>query len=203
MECDWPAHANRRTCNVNVARKLLYDGACPFCRREVDWLKRRDRYGTLATEDISDPAFDASRYGLTKEVAMRSLHAVLPDGRMVCGMEAVRQAYQAVGLGWIVVPTRLPVVSSICDRFYSAFPTKSSPLGTAGHGSCRPAQRWLCMRRDRSAAGLGNAAIAGKSEASGWVQDADRQPFLPHKQTIQRRGMRPSTIPGLHKFARR
>jgi predicted DCC family thiol-disulfide oxidoreductase YuxK len=22
---------------------LLYDGDCPFCRREVEWLRRRDR----------------------------------------------------------------------------------------------------------------------------------------------------------------
>ncbi len=183
--------------------KLLYDGACPFCRREVDWLKRRDRYGTLATEDISDPAFDASRYGLTKEVAMRSLHAVLPDGRVVCGMEAVRQAYQAVGLGWIVAPTRLPVVSSICDRFYSAFARNRARLGRLVTGRVGPRSAGCaCVATDRPPAWK-RAAIAGKSEASGWVQDADRQPFLPHKQTIQRRGMRPSTIPGLHKFARR
>ena len=28
--------------------KLLYDGECPFCRREVEWLRRRDLNGNLA-----------------------------------------------------------------------------------------------------------------------------------------------------------
>ena len=38
---------------ADPAFKLLYDGQCPFCRREVDWLKRRDRAGRLVAEDIS------------------------------------------------------------------------------------------------------------------------------------------------------
>jgi hypothetical protein len=38
--------------------KLLYDGECPFCRGEVEWLKRRDRAGGLATEDIAALGFD-------------------------------------------------------------------------------------------------------------------------------------------------
>jgi hypothetical protein len=36
------------------------------------------------------------------------LHGVMPDGRIVRGVEAIRQAYQAVGLGSLVAPTRLP-----------------------------------------------------------------------------------------------
>ncbi len=46
--------------------KLLYDGDCPFCRREAEWLRRRDRAGRLALENISAPGFDPTRFGLTQ-----------------------------------------------------------------------------------------------------------------------------------------
>jgi predicted DCC family thiol-disulfide oxidoreductase YuxK len=184
--------------------KLLYDGACPFCRREVAWLKRRDRYGSLATEDISDPAFDAARYGLTREVAMRSLHAVLPDGRVVRGMEAVRQAYRAIGLGWVVAPTRWPVVRSVCDRFYDAFAKNRARLGRlvtgrafVSHSHC------ACEVADRPMSCQSAAKRAVDTRPThNWIEDADRQPFFPRKQTIQRRGIKTAPLRGPHKFAR-
>ena len=40
----------------NSSFKLLYDGQCPFCRRESIGCSLHDRKGRLATEDISDPA---------------------------------------------------------------------------------------------------------------------------------------------------
>jgi predicted DCC family thiol-disulfide oxidoreductase YuxK len=109
--------------------KLLYDGECPFCRREAQWLKRRDRAGRLVLEDISALGFDPSRYGLARQEVMDVLHGVLPDGRIVRGVEALRQAYQAIGLGWLVAPTRLPVVRGALDRMYAAFARNRVGLG--------------------------------------------------------------------------
>lgn len=47
--------------------KMLYDGECPLCSREAAWLKKRDKNGALAFEDISAPGFDPAKYGLTRE----------------------------------------------------------------------------------------------------------------------------------------
>jgi len=33
------------------------------------------------------------------------IHGVFPDGRMVRKVEVFRQAYRAVGLGWLLAPT--------------------------------------------------------------------------------------------------
>jgi predicted DCC family thiol-disulfide oxidoreductase YuxK len=60
--------------------KLWHDKECPFCRREVEWLARRDERGRLAVEDIAVPGFDPSRYGLTRADVVAQLHGVLPDG---------------------------------------------------------------------------------------------------------------------------
>ena len=98
--------------------KLLYDGECPMCRREANWLRRRSRDGRLAFEDISAPDFDATRYGLTQGQVMGVMHGVFPDGRVVTKVEAFRQAYRLVGLGWVLAPTRWPVFRNLADWGY-------------------------------------------------------------------------------------
>jgi predicted DCC family thiol-disulfide oxidoreductase YuxK len=117
--------------------KLLYDGECPFCRREVDWLKRRDRKGHLATEDIAALGFDPAKYGLSREEVTRVLHGLTADGRILKGMDAVRASYRAVGLGWLVAPTRWPLLRTISDYGYRLFARNRVRWG-----------RWLGARCD-------------------------------------------------------
>lgn len=68
---------------------------------QAEGLKRRDAKGLILLEDISDPAFQPGRYGLTAEQVRTAMHVVLPDGRILRAMDAVRAAYHAVGLGWL------------------------------------------------------------------------------------------------------
>lgn len=116
--------------------KLLYDGECPLCRREVEWLKRRDRTGRLAIEDISDPGFHAEAYGLTQEAVMSVMHGILPDGRIVRRVEAICEAYRAVGLGWLVSPLRWPGVRWLADVAYGVFARNRVSLGRLFGRSC-------------------------------------------------------------------
>ncbi len=125
--------------------RLLYDGACPICRREMDWLRRRNLRGNLDFEDISDPGFDPSRYGLTHEQVTRVMHAVLPDGRVARGLEAIRQAYRAIGLGWLVAPTGWPVLRQVADVFYLTFARLRMPVGHIFGRHCEPG---ACAPRD-------------------------------------------------------
>lgn len=101
---------------------LLIDGDCPLCRREGELLRRLDRgRGRLRFENIADPAFDPARFGTTMERVMGHMHGVMPDGSLVIGMEVFRRAYAAVGLGWILAPTRWPVLRQASDLAYEAF----------------------------------------------------------------------------------
>jgi len=101
--------------------KLLHDGLCPVCSREVRMMRRLDRHGRVAFEDIADPAFDPTRYGLTMPQVIGAMHAVLPDGRIITGMEVFRRAYRCLGFGWLVAPTGWPVLRRIFDALYRAF----------------------------------------------------------------------------------
>jgi predicted DCC family thiol-disulfide oxidoreductase YuxK len=102
--------------------EVLYDGACPLCSREIRFLERRDRgQGAIRFEDIADPSFDSGAHGVELRELMARIHGVLPDGTLIEGVEVFRQAYAAVGLGWLVGPTRWPGLRSLSDLAYRIF----------------------------------------------------------------------------------
>lgn len=102
--------------------KVLIDGACPLCRREADVWRRLDRgRGRIALKDISRSDFDPSSYGLTRAEVMQQIHAILPSGEIIRGMEVIRRAYGAVGWGWLLAPTGWPGLRRVADAAYRWF----------------------------------------------------------------------------------
>ncbi len=101
---------------------VLIDGDCPLCQKEAALLERLDRgRGRLILVDIAAPGFDAQAYARTHDELMGEIHGVLPDGSLVTGMEVFRRAYAAVGLGWLLAPTRWPIFHQIADACYRWF----------------------------------------------------------------------------------
>lgn len=101
--------------------KVLYDGDCPLCKREMAWLMRRDTRRRVAFEDIASSGFDPTRFGRTQRDVMDRIHGQLPDGTVIEGMEVFRRVYRAVGLGWLLAWTRLPVARQMSDLGYRLF----------------------------------------------------------------------------------
>jgi predicted DCC family thiol-disulfide oxidoreductase YuxK len=77
--------------------KMLFDGDCSVCSREVSMLKKRNTRGLIAFEDITEPGFDPARYGLTMPQVMGAMHAVRPDGSIINGIDVFAEAYDAIG----------------------------------------------------------------------------------------------------------
>jgi predicted DCC family thiol-disulfide oxidoreductase YuxK len=100
--------------------KLLYDGQCPLCLREVNFLKKRDAgRGLVAFVDIADDNYIPEEHGnVDFETAMGRIHAVLPDGTAIKNVEVFRQVYETLGMGWIYAATKWPIIGSIVDRLY-------------------------------------------------------------------------------------
>lgn len=100
--------------------KLLYDGACPLCLREVNFLAKRDAgRGRVAFVDIAAPDYQpAAHGGIEFETAMGRIHALLPDGTVLKNVEVFRQIYEILGLGWIYAVTKLPLVGAVADAAY-------------------------------------------------------------------------------------
>lgn len=100
---------------------LLYDAQCPVCSLEMDHLRERCRDGRLVFEDISQPGFDAARFGLTYEAVDAEIHGVRPDGSVIRGVEVLRLAYAAAGLGWVMRPTGWAPLRPAFDAGYRVF----------------------------------------------------------------------------------
>ena len=100
--------------------KLLYDGECPLCVREVNFLRKRDAgRGRVIFVDIADDEYTPeANGGVDFETAMGRIHAVLPDGTVIKNVEVFRRVYEILGMGWIYAATKLPVIGFIADTLY-------------------------------------------------------------------------------------
>lgn len=100
--------------------KLLYDGQCPLCVREVNFLRKRDAgRGLVAFVDIADDDYDpAENGGIDFEIAMGRIHAIAADGTIIKNIEVFRRVYETLGMGWVYAITKLPIIGAIADRIY-------------------------------------------------------------------------------------
>jgi predicted DCC family thiol-disulfide oxidoreductase YuxK len=101
--------------------KLLFDGACPLCVREVNFLKSQDRdRGLIKFVDIAADEYEpADNAGIDFVTAMGRIHAILADGTVVANVEVFRRIYDILGIGWIYAITKLPLVGWLADALYS------------------------------------------------------------------------------------
>ncbi len=100
---------------------LLYDAACPVCALEMDHLRSRNELGRLVFVDISAPGFDARKYSASCAELDAEIHGICADGTLLRGMQALRQAYAAVGLGWVLWITGVGPARFGFDRVYGVF----------------------------------------------------------------------------------
>ena len=100
--------------------ELLYDGDCPLCMREVNFLRRKDSgRGLISFVNIAALDYNPELHaGIEFETAMGVIHAVKADGSIIQGVEVFRQVYEALGMGWIYAATRWPVVGPLVDKIY-------------------------------------------------------------------------------------
>lgn len=113
-----------------------------MCRREIDFIARKDRDGRVAFTDIAAPGFDPEPLGVTWDDLMRRIHGRLPDGKLIEGVEVFRQLYEAIGFSAAVAGSRLPVVSQLLDVAYELFAKNRLRLtGRDATCSVRPGER--------------------------------------------------------------
>ncbi|KAJ1273388.1 hypothetical protein BS78_06G276400 [Paspalum vaginatum] len=103
--------------------KMLYDGDCPLCMREVNMLRERNKsYGSIKFVDISSKDYSPDdNQGLDYETAMGRIHAILSDGTVVTDVEAFRKLYEEVGLGWVYAVTKYEPVATMANAVYGVW----------------------------------------------------------------------------------
>lgn len=114
---------NDTSAKPNWQIKLLYDGECPLCVREVNFLTEKDAgRGIVKFVDIASLDYDPKENaGIDFATAMGTIHAILPDGTVIKNIEVFRQVYESLGMGWIYAVTKIPVIGAIADWVYKAW----------------------------------------------------------------------------------
>ena len=121
---------------------IFFDGGCPFCKREIDFLKSRNEKGCLKFIDIN--RLDLSlehEYGITYKQAMERIHALKSDGLMIKDINVLQEAYDLIGLGWVYAPTKFPIFCRLVDFIYATWAKYRLKL------TFRPCIEELCASR--------------------------------------------------------
>ena len=129
---------------MNTAKlTIFFDGGCPLCKREVDFLQSKNQKGSLRFIDINEPDFSLEpKYGITYRKAMERIHALRSDGSVIKDIKVFQEAYDLIGLGWIYAPTKMPVIDKIFEILYRLWARFRLKL------TFRPSLDRLCSERD-------------------------------------------------------
>lgn len=100
---------------------VLYDGACPLCRREVGLYQGLRPQAPLCFSDVSDTA-QALPPGTTREQLLARFHVRRPDGQLLSGAEAFLALWAALpGWRWLALVGRVPGATWVMERCYLGF----------------------------------------------------------------------------------
>lgn len=100
---------------------VLYNGACPICRREIDHYRRLDRQGdqALGFTDISADGRMLERLVLSEDAAKRRLHVLGADGRLLAGVPAFAAIWERLPrYRWMARLSRVTVLGRLLGWAY-------------------------------------------------------------------------------------
>jgi len=118
--------------------QVFFDGNCPLCKREIDWVRKRDRRQQVEFVDIAAAEFQPQQHGKTYDQLMAEIHGRTSDGQWVVGVEVFRYLYAAAGFGKLVWVTRLPLVRHGLNLGYKVFARYRTRLtGRCKSGQCQ------------------------------------------------------------------
>lgn len=86
---------------------LYYDGQCPLCVAEIDFLQSRNAQGQLAFVDVTQTGFKAAGHNISCEAAMAQIHGRTADGQVLVGVPVFANAYRLA---------KLPVLAWLLSR---------------------------------------------------------------------------------------
>ena len=104
---------------MNNKLTFLYDGACPLCRREKNFLKTKDISNKIKFIDINNKLYNPALYkNISYREAMLNLHGIMENGELIKGLDVLAYSYQLVGLGWIYAPLKVKLFSTVLRLIY-------------------------------------------------------------------------------------
>ncbi|MGA0114459.1 MAG: thiol-disulfide oxidoreductase DCC family protein [Burkholderiales bacterium] len=100
---------------------VLYDGACPLCRREIGFYRGLKSSSPVCFADVCDPLVTLPG-GTTREQLLARFHVRDSDGRLLSGAEAFLALWAALpGWRWLALVGRVPGMAWAMECTYRLF----------------------------------------------------------------------------------
>jgi len=124
-----PAGRQRSACMVTAPESdplapsltVLYDGACPLCRREIGVYRGLPSSTPVCFADVSDIAQPLPP-GTTREQLLARFHVRNTDGQLLSGAQAFLTLWAALpGWRWLARAGRLPGAAWTMESVYRLF----------------------------------------------------------------------------------
>ncbi|KAA2244072.1 thiol-disulfide oxidoreductase DCC family protein [Salinarimonas soli] len=98
---------------------VYYDGACPLCRAEIDYYRRRPGADAVVFVDVSTTP---PGEGLSCATALARFHVRESDGRLVSGAAAFARLWRALpGWRWFGHLVGSPPILPLAELAYRGF----------------------------------------------------------------------------------
>jgi predicted DCC family thiol-disulfide oxidoreductase YuxK len=100
---------------------VLYDGACPLCRREISVYRGLRSEAPVCYADVSDATVPLPP-GTTRAQLLARFHVRDRDGALLSGASAFLALWAALpGWRWLALLGRLPGAAWLMERLYRLF----------------------------------------------------------------------------------
>ena len=98
---------------------FLFDGGCPLCLRETNFLKSKDELNKIDFVDINNVNYNPILFkDISYSEAMSSLHGILENGNIIKGLDVLAYSYELIGLGWVYYPLKIEFFAPVLRLFY-------------------------------------------------------------------------------------
>lgn len=116
---------NNQTPNTGEILKVLYDGECPMCRKEIAHVKglaEKTPHSGLCFVDISCNSPESVAYAADKSKLLDRFHVEHMDGSRVDGAKAFVAMWDRLpGWRWLAKISRIPGVLKAMEISYNGF----------------------------------------------------------------------------------
>ena len=98
---------------------FLYDGGCPLCLRETNFLKNKDVLNRINFVDINNADYNPIFFkDISYVQAMSNLHGILENGDIIKGLDVLAYTYELIGLGWVYYPLKIQFIAPFLRLIY-------------------------------------------------------------------------------------